>query len=102
MRVAIAVLEARPEAVETVEHALRALVEPTSREAGAVTYVVHRDSKRSTRFVVYERYVDRDALERHMSAPWLTGAVGALQAHLASPPAVEFLDELAAFDRPAR
>jgi quinol monooxygenase YgiN len=100
MTVLVAFLEAEPGAERELERTLSDLVEETRREPGALAYVVQRSRERATRFLVYERYADQAALDRHMAAPYLSTALRSFERILAGPPSVEAFEELGAFHRP--
>ena len=64
-----AFVRAKPGHEEAVKDGLIALVEPTRREAGCLTYDLHlrRDDPRS--FMFFERWESPEALEAHRTAP---------------------------------
>ncbi len=56
---------------ERVAAILRQLVEPTRAEPGCLQYDVHRDAADPQVFVLWERYVDEEALAAHTNAPYV-------------------------------
>jgi quinol monooxygenase YgiN len=77
--VVIAQYRARGGEAERVAEALAAMVAPTRAEPGNLDYQVFRDPKDPLLFVLFERYADADAFDRHRATPhfgtWLTGVV---------------------------
>jgi quinol monooxygenase YgiN len=77
--VVIAQYRARGGEAERVAEALAAMVAPTRAEPGNLDYQVFRDPKDPLLFVLFERYADADAFDRHRATPhfgtWLAGVV---------------------------
>jgi (4S)-4-hydroxy-5-phosphonooxypentane-2,3-dione isomerase len=48
---------------------LAALSTESRREAGCILFVAHRHESETRRFLVYEQYVDAEALASHRSTP---------------------------------
>ena len=53
---------------ENVRAALERLRDPTHAEPGCLMWQPHVDRENPRRFVIYEQYVDRDALDAHASS----------------------------------
>ena len=73
---------ARMRAKEGKEHELRdalvALVEPTSKEKGYVTYDLHRGLEDPRWFFFYENWESAEDLDAHLQAPHLVEFAGRL------------------------
>ncbi|MEO8048973.1 MAG: putative quinol monooxygenase [Acidobacteriota bacterium] len=85
----VAELKARPGKEDDLRRVLLTLIEPTRAEDGCVQYDLHVHSAEPTRFVFYENWNSREHLDRHLSSPHLTAAVGAAGDLLAEPPRIE-------------
>ncbi|MFP5068087.1 putative quinol monooxygenase [Pseudonocardia nantongensis] len=57
---------------------LEKLIEPTTQEAGNVSYDLHQGTDDPAVFFFYENWTSEAALEEHMRSPHLTNAVGAM------------------------
>lgn len=96
MIVLVAALTAQPGKEADLEAELRTLVAASRDEPGTLTYAVHRHRKDARRFLVYERYVDRDGLRAHGESAALKRFAGRLSGLGAGPAEVatyELLDE---------
>ena len=72
----IASMRARPGKEQALEDALRALVEPTSKEAGYVNYDLHRGVEDPAVFFFYENWESAEHLDAHLQTPHLQQFVG--------------------------
>jgi quinol monooxygenase YgiN len=75
---------ARPETVEEVRAVLLALLEPTRKEPGCVSYELLHNMADPTDFTFLEEWADEAAINAHMKTPHLTGAVQQAQPLLAT------------------
>ena len=91
----IARITVRDDGLDVAEAALRALVEATASEEGAVEYVLHREGDTAS-FWFYEVYADQAAFDAHGQSPALPEAFGKLGGLLAEPPELHILTPLAA------
>lgn len=66
----IARLTARPDTAAALGEGLKALIEPTLREAGALGYVLHRDNDDPTVWILYETWRSPADLEAHFEQPY--------------------------------
>jgi quinol monooxygenase YgiN len=87
----VAHMRARPGREDDLHHALRALVEPTTRDEGYIAYDLHRGVDDPAVFVFYERWRDRDSHARHMQAPHLQEFVATMHELLDGPLRVDLL-----------
>jgi quinol monooxygenase YgiN len=71
----IAEYRARPGRGDDVADILPRHVAATRAEPGCITFVAYRDADDPDHFVLYEQYVDEDALEAHRQSPHFTANV---------------------------
>lgn len=69
MLTVIAKIRARRGCEGAVEAELRALVEPTRREAGCLNYDLHVSDTEKGVFLFYENWTSREALDAHARSP---------------------------------
>lgn len=98
MTVVTAVFEARPERAAELENVLRELVGKVASEAGAVTYVLHRDRNAPNRFFFYERYRDQSAVDVHMATTYLKNVLDRVPELCVGSPVVGFYQPLRSID----
>ncbi|WP_382309827.1 putative quinol monooxygenase [Herbiconiux sp. UC225_62] len=55
-----------------VRELIARVVTPARHDEGNIDYEVHEDEARPGTFVVYERWVSREALRRHTESPWIS------------------------------
>ena len=67
---------------------LLGLVEPTRKEEGCVQYDLHQSTDTPARFVFYENWTSREALDRHLKSPHLTACLVAVAEVLAETPRI--------------
>jgi len=69
----IAKVKAKEGMEETVKAKLMSLVEPTRKESGCLTYILHQDAKDKSKFMFYENWVNKNALDGHLETEHLKG-----------------------------
>ena len=95
MLTVVAVLRAKEGKEKEMEAALLAVVPKVAAEDGTLAYVLHRDKKDPKKFLFYEKYRDKDALNRHSSTPYFLEMFGAIGPLLDGNPAIDIYEELA-------
>ena len=82
----VAELTAQSGKENDLRDALIGLIEPTRNEEGCVEYVLHESTDQPGRFVFYENWKSREALDLHLGTPYLQ-ALGARSRELLAEPA---------------
>lgn len=82
----VARMVARAESVDEVREVLSGLVAPTRAEAGCVVYELLQNRADPTDFTFVEEWESDAALDAHLSAPHLRGALSMLPGLLAAEP----------------
>ncbi|MEP7185041.1 MAG: putative quinol monooxygenase [Rhodanobacter sp.] len=90
----VAVLTAKPGKADDLRALLLPAVAAFRTEAGCKAYALHEDTEHSGRFVSYEVWRDRDALDQHMTSPTMREATPKLKALLAKEMEQYLLDTL--------
>jgi quinol monooxygenase YgiN len=67
----VAEMYAKPGKEEELKQELLKLVEPTRKEEGCVQYDLHVANDDPRRFVFYENWTSRAALDKHLASPHL-------------------------------
>ncbi len=67
--VLLVLLEAKPGQEQTLKETLIALIKPTLKEDGCITYNLHTSSNQSTNFMIYEIWQDKAAHAKHGDTP---------------------------------
>ncbi len=81
----VARIKARPGMEERVREVLQALVPPTTRERGCITYDLHQAAGDTSLFMFYENWCSREDLEEHLGTPHLQAFLGKADELLAEP-----------------
>lgn len=72
---------------------LKSLVEPTRKEQGCISYVLHRSLDDPTLFIFYEQWSSREDIDRHMHAAHIAPILSSADQILAEPLDILFLEE---------
>lgn len=72
MLVLVATMQGKPEKRQELEKILHDFVAPTRREEGCIQYNLHRAADDENRFMFYEIWRDRAALDAHLKTPYLS------------------------------
>lgn len=96
MLTVVAVLKAKQGSEKEMEDALTAIVPKVATEEGTLAYVLHRAKKEPGKFLMYEKYPDKDALNRHSATPHFMELFGAIAPLLDGNPTIEIFEEIAA------
>jgi len=81
----LAKIKARKGLEETVRQEGLALVKPTRKEPGCISYDFHQDSEDKSSFMFYENWVSKKALDEHIAKPHLQAFIGKAEELLAEP-----------------
>ncbi len=96
MVVVVAKIKVQPGTQDEAEKQLKMLVEYVrNEEPGTLTYLCYRRTDDPTQFLVYERYLDQESLDKHTSSPRFLQIFGALTASFDGPPVIEMYQEVA-------
>ena len=71
----IAIITAKDGLADQVKQLLLALIEPTHREPGCIDYRLHLDSDNPCRFMFYEVWQNKQALDEHIKKPYLQSLI---------------------------
>jgi quinol monooxygenase YgiN len=82
----VAEMVAKPGMEDELKRRLLSLMEPTRKEDGCMQYDLHQNTDQAGRFVFYENWRSREALERHLQSPHLL-AFGSVEEELLAEPA---------------
>jgi quinol monooxygenase YgiN len=99
MIVVSCILNAKRGKEKELEETLRTMFPPTRNEAGVLTYVLHRSAADPCKFLFYERYRDKEALDQHMATPHFRDSSAIVNELLAQEPLAEFYEEIDAIRR---
>ncbi|MDQ6648317.1 MAG: antibiotic biosynthesis monooxygenase [Pseudomonadota bacterium] len=75
----VAILTAKPGKADDLRALLLPAVEAFRQEDGCSAYALHEDTERPGRFVSYEVWRDRGALDQHMTSPTMREATQKLK-----------------------
>ena len=67
----VCVIQAKPETKEQVQKALTHLAELTRKEKGNINYDLHLACNDDCLFLIYENWIDQQALDQHMAQDYL-------------------------------
>ncbi len=67
----VAIAQAKPGKEKALEETLLALVPQTRQEAGCINYDLHRSLNKPGKFLFYENWTDRAALDQHRTMPYM-------------------------------
>jgi len=93
MLTVVAVMKAKEGKEKEVEEAVRSLVPNVQKEEGTLVYAVHKGRKTPGKFLFYEKYRDKDALNAHGSTPHFAEFFGKIAALLESDPSIEVYED---------
>jgi quinol monooxygenase YgiN len=79
----LALVRAREGMEERVLQELLALVAPSRREEACIEYNLHRSQDDKTVFMFYENWTSREALDEHLSMPYMDAFDEAVEGMLA-------------------
>jgi quinol monooxygenase YgiN len=77
-----------------LERAMRAAVAPSHDEPGCLRYTVHRSLNDPASFVTVERWVSKEAIDRHFVAPHTQALMKQIPELLAEPPDISVFELL--------
>ncbi|HNR52336.1 MAG TPA: putative quinol monooxygenase [Deltaproteobacteria bacterium] len=96
MLTVVAVMKAKEGKEKDMEEAIKALVPQVQTEQKTLVYTVHRGRKAPGKFLFYERYPDKDALNVHGATPHFAEFFGKIAPLLDGNPTIEVYEDLAA------
>jgi len=67
----IAILKAQPGKEAIVKQELLALISPTRKESGCISYDLHQDEENPARFIFHENWASKAHLDAHLARPHL-------------------------------
>ena len=95
MLVVVAMVKAVEGKGGELEREFEKLVPKVLEEPGVITYVIHRSIDDPSKFLVYERYKDREAFDYHHSTPYLKAFYEAFNSIKDREPVIELYNEIA-------
>jgi quinol monooxygenase YgiN len=81
----VAKIKAKPGLEETVKNELMSLVPPTRQEPGCINYDLHQSPEDQSLFVLYENWVSKEDLDKHLEMPYLNAIKAKADELLAEP-----------------
>jgi quinol monooxygenase YgiN len=94
MLVVVAVMKAKAGMEQEMEKALRDMIPKVETEKGTLTYTLHRAKKESGKFLMYEKYPDKEALKEHSSTPHFAELFGKIGPMLDGAPIIDMYEDL--------
>lgn len=91
MLTVIATIVAKPDRIADVRRELEKLVAATRAERGCINYDLHVDLTDPRRFVFYENWSDKAALDAHAASPHMKAWAQVREAMLAAPVKIELM-----------
>jgi len=67
----IARMQAKPDKEKALLQVLAALIGPTRKEPGCISYILHQSAEDKTSFMFYEHWADKKDLDEHLKKPYI-------------------------------
>ena len=67
----IARMQAKQGKENAVKQELAALIGPTRKEPGCISYILHQSAEDKTSFMFYEHWADKKDLDEHLKKPYI-------------------------------
>lgn len=99
MIILVAALSAKPGKEQELEAALTSIIPQVEAEEGTLQYILHRSTKEPGKFLFYEKYADKAALDFHGSTPYLKELFKGTADLLSEKPTISLYEEVAAIKR---
>ncbi|QDR79401.1 putative quinol monooxygenase [Sporomusa termitida] len=99
MIVLVATMKAKPGKETELENILTSVMPKVELEQGTLQYVLHRSQQDAGKFLFYEKYVDKAALDFHGSTPYLQELFKAIAGLLAEKPTIDLYEEVAGISK---
>ena len=96
MLVVIATMTAQAGKEQEMEKALLDIIPQVENETGTLAYVLHRVRKEPRKFIMYEKYRDKESFKLHGATPYFAELFGAIGPLLDGDPSLEICEILAA------
>lgn len=90
----VARMTAKPGLEDQLQRKLLALIPPTRREEGCITYKLHRAEEIPGLFLFYENWRSRNDLDDHLATPYLQAFLGEADQLLATPVELTIWDQI--------
>ena len=81
--------------VEPLREILTALVSPSRKEPGCLSYELFQDADNPPDFITVERWVDDQAADAHLATSHVAAAIGQATSLLGQPPLIHRFTQLA-------
>ncbi len=94
MLVVVAVMKAKAGMEQELESALRNIVPKVEAEKDTLIYTLHRAKKEPGKFLMYEKYPNKEALTQHSSTPYFMELFGKIGLILDGAPVIDIYEEL--------
>jgi len=90
----VATIKVKSGSEQTAEAALEKMIDYVkTAEPGTVRYTLHRQAKDPTKFLMYEQYVSKDAMDAHGQTDAIKQLFGTLGPILDGAPSLEIWEE---------
>jgi len=101
MLVVIATMTAQAGKEQEMERALLDFIPKVEPESGTLVYALHRVRKDPRKFIIYEKYRDKESFQHHGATPYFAELFGIIGPLLDGNPAIEICEPLAAIKEKA-
>lgn len=99
MIVLVATMKAKSGKEAALETALKSVIPSVERESGTLQYILHRSQHDPGKFLFYEKYSDKAALDFHGSTLYLKELFDKLTDLLEETPAIDLYEEIARINK---
>ena len=93
--IVVAKLKAKSGEESKMADALKAVVSKVEKEEGTLIYTLHQAQNDPTQFLLYEKYIDAQALKAHSLTPYFKELFGILKPLMDGAPEIEMYTEIA-------
>ena len=88
-------ISSRADSTRELQGILTALVDPTRKEPGCISYDLFQNEETASEFVTIERWADQAAADAHMTTKHVSEAIAEARNLLAQPPLIHRFRQLA-------
>jgi quinol monooxygenase YgiN len=99
MLVVVAVMKAKEGCEQEMEQALRDIMPMVETEECTLSYSLHRTKKDPQKFLMYEKYLNKEAFKYHSSTPHFAELFGKLAPLLQGDPIIDIYEEICAINQ---